>query len=313
MAASLIQNSLQLNFDSVLSFPDEGLVQMFKSLESTGLRGFLGCLSVLYEDDLVVLFADGFVRENAVISCVQGKFVEISEEQFAGVFGLPTEGLNSMDEVPKDLIYDARSVFSASGEPIKTSCKNKKMKIEFLLLNDILEKYVNVKAGSFDAVTHELFLLMTAIHFVLKINWSHILFDIFKDMVTKSSKQAKGFAAQICVLLKGAPDLTLGEAKTFPPLKILTIKTVGTYFAKNKSITAEEVSDEPPVEKVVKKAAAKRRQAPAEPVAKRKRTTVGRAAPTERIWRLDQWSKILNQFLLYRLRAPPSRGDKLRK
>ncbi|KZV43218.1 hypothetical protein F511_39110 [Dorcoceras hygrometricum] len=54
-----------------------------------------------------------------------------------------------------------------------------------------------------------------------------------KDMVTPYSKQAKGFAAQICVLLQGSPDLTLGECKTFPPLKFLTVKTVCTYVAKN--------------------------------------------------------------------------------
>ncbi|KZV43911.1 hypothetical protein F511_37075 [Dorcoceras hygrometricum] len=102
-------------------------------------------------------------------------------------------------------------------------------------------------------------------------------------MVTPSSKQAKGFASQICVLQKGALDLTLGEANTFPPLKIHTIKSVGTYVAKNKYITAEEVTVEPPVEKVVKKAAAKRRPAPAaEPVSKRKRTILGKAAPTEK-------------------------------
>ncbi|KZV50210.1 hypothetical protein F511_21125 [Dorcoceras hygrometricum] len=41
MATSLIQNAIQVNFDSILSFPDEGMVQMFKALESTGLRGFL--------------------------------------------------------------------------------------------------------------------------------------------------------------------------------------------------------------------------------------------------------------------------------
>ncbi|KZV33694.1 hypothetical protein F511_30806 [Dorcoceras hygrometricum] len=282
MAASLIQNALQVNFDSVLSFLDEGMVQMFKALELTVLRSFLGFPSVLYEDYLVDFFAHSLVRENAVISCVHGKFVEISEERFVGVFDLPTAGLTSMDEVPKDLIYDARSVFFASGEPLKTSCKNKEMKIEFRLLNDILAKSVTVKAGSFDAVTHERFLLMKSIHCGLKINWSKIFFDILKDMVTPSSKQANGFAAQICILLKGAPDLTLGEAKTFPPLKILTIKTVGTYVAKNKSITAEEATDEMPVEKVVKKEAAKRSPAPAaEPVAKRKRTTVWRAAPTE--------------------------------
>ncbi|KZV50133.1 hypothetical protein F511_17239 [Dorcoceras hygrometricum] len=175
-------------------------------------------------------------------------------------------------------------LFSASGEPVKTSCKKKELKIECRLMNDILAKSVTFKAGSFDAITQERFLLMTAIHFGLKINWSKILFDILKEMVTKSSKQAKGFAAQICILLKGAPDLTLVEAKTFPPLKILTAKTVGTYVAKNKNITAEEETDEPPVEKMVKKAVAKRRPTPAvaELAAKKKRTTVGRAAPTEK-------------------------------
>ncbi|KZV18762.1 hypothetical protein F511_13035 [Dorcoceras hygrometricum] len=65
MAASLIHSALQVNFVSVLSFPDEGMVQMFKALEPTGLRRFLGCPSFLYEDDLVALFAQILVRESA--------------------------------------------------------------------------------------------------------------------------------------------------------------------------------------------------------------------------------------------------------
>ncbi|KZV20513.1 hypothetical protein F511_32859 [Dorcoceras hygrometricum] len=154
------------------------------------------------------------------------------------------------------------------------------------VISCVQSKYVGISkelfAGLFDTVTHERFLLMTAIHFGLKIYWSKILFDILKEMVTKSSKQAKGFAAQICVLLKGAPDLTLGEANTFPPLKIIIIKTVGTYVAKNKNITADEETAEPPMEKITKKAVAKRRPAPAEPVAKKKRTTVRRSTPTEK-------------------------------
>ncbi|KZV28123.1 hypothetical protein F511_29601 [Dorcoceras hygrometricum] len=240
MAYSLIANALQVNFDSVLTFPEEGMVNMFKALESTGLHGFLGFPYVLYEQDLEKFFSVAFVRENEVISVVQGKLVQISEEQFAGAFGLPIARLTEMTEVPKDLVYDATRIFSASGEPVKTSCKKREMKFEFLLMNDILAKSVTVKDRSFDAVTHERFLLMT-----------------------------------------GAPNLTLGEAKTFQPPKILTMKTVGTYIAKNKSISIDE--DEP-VEKVVKKAATKRRPTPAvvEPVAKKNRTTVGRAAPTEK-------------------------------
>ncbi|KZV17519.1 hypothetical protein F511_38354 [Dorcoceras hygrometricum] len=234
MAASLIQNAIQVNFDSVLSFPDEGMAQMFKALESTGLRGFLSCPSVLYEDDLLSLFAHSI---------------------FTDVFALPTEGLNSMDEVPKNLIYDARSVFSASGEPIKTSCKKKEMKIEFRLLNDIMAKSITFKAGSFDAVTHERFRLMTSIHCGLKINWSKILFEILKDMERRSLPTSEDPYSQNCWHLR----------------------------CQKKSITAEEVTDETPVEIFVKKTAAKKRPAlAAEPIMKRKRTTVGRAAPTEK-------------------------------
>ncbi|KZV31206.1 ABC transporter C family member 8 [Dorcoceras hygrometricum] len=78
--------------------------------------------------------------------------------------------------------------------------------------------------------------------------------------------------------------MDLGDSKAFTPLKILTAKTVGTYVAKNKNITTEEVVDEPQVEKVAKNAAAKRRPAPvvAEPAKKKKKTVVGRAAPTEK-------------------------------
>ncbi|KZV19004.1 hypothetical protein F511_11925 [Dorcoceras hygrometricum] len=170
-------------------------------------------------------------------------------------------GLTDMNEVPKDLVFDARSAFSADGEQLKTSCKKMEINFEFRLLNDA--KTITVKAGSFDVVTHERFLMIAAIHGGVKINWGRLLFNLLKDM--------------------GAPDLELGESKAFPPLKILTAKTVGTYIAKNKSINAEEVL-EMPVEKMVKKAATKMRPSPAavEPAAKKKRTTVGRAAPTEK-------------------------------
>ncbi|KZV40559.1 splicing factor 3B subunit 1-like [Dorcoceras hygrometricum] len=150
------------------------------------------------------------------------------------------------------------------------------MKFEFRLLNDILAKTVTVKAGSFDAVTHERFPMMSAIHGGVKVNWGRLLFNIFKDMVTPTMKQAKEYAVQIWILLKGASDLELGESKYFTPLKILTAKTVGTYVAKNKNITVDV--DEPVVKK---KAASKRRPAPTvgEPVTKKKRTTVGIEAP----------------------------------
>ncbi|KZV30925.1 hypothetical protein F511_28875 [Dorcoceras hygrometricum] len=164
-----------------------------------------------------------------------------------------------------------------------------------------------------DAVSHERFGLMTAIHFELKVNWSKLLFDILKEMADKSSKRAKGYAAQICFLLKGDPAVTLEEAKIFPPLKILSAKTVGTYVATNKTIDARDESDEPEVAKVTvvkrksvskkrsastanketdevqveivaEKAVSKKRPAASSdaPAVKKKRTATKRVAPAEK-------------------------------
>ncbi|KZV21052.1 hypothetical protein F511_31548 [Dorcoceras hygrometricum] len=203
--SSYISNALQINFDSVLGITDNTeMVTMFKTLESTGLRGFLGCPSVLYERELEQFFDTAMVKDGDITCEVSGKVVVISEDRFAGVFGLPTEGLVNLSEVPKDLVYDARSFFSQSGEHISTYGKKRLMKYEYRLLNDILAKST-VKAGSFDVVTHERFLMMTAIHFGIQVNWSKILFGVLKEMVDKTLKKAKGFAAQICVLLKGDP------------------------------------------------------------------------------------------------------------
>ncbi|KZV51329.1 hypothetical protein F511_12024 [Dorcoceras hygrometricum] len=239
MASSCISNALQINFDSVLEIQDnDGMVNMFRSLEATGLRGFLGCPSVLYEQELEQFFDTALIQDGDVTCAVSGKYVEISVSRFAGVFNLPTDGLIDLSDVPNDLVLQERTLFSNSGKPVQFSCKKRLLKYEFRLLNDILTKSISVKVGSFDAVTHERFLMMTAIHFGIKVNWSEILFEVLKEMVDRTTRRAKGFAAQICVLLKGDPAVTLGEAKTFPPLKILSEKTVNTYVATNKTIDA---------------------------------------------------------------------------
>ncbi|KZV52421.1 pentatricopeptide repeat-containing protein mitochondrial [Dorcoceras hygrometricum] len=267
MALAFITNALQVNFDSVLGIHNnEEMVQMFCALEATGLRGFLGCPSVLYEQELEQFFDTALVQDGD-ITCV--------------VF---------VDEL------------------VQFSCKKRLMKYEFRLLNDILAKSITVKAGSFDAITHERFLMMTAIHFGIKVNWSNIRFEVLKEMADRTTKRAKGFAAQICVLFKGDPAVTLGEAKTSPPLKILSAKTVNTYITTNKTIDARGESDEPDVAKVAivnkksvskkksdsiadkdaddvhvevvaEKAVSKKRPAPVSEatVVKKKRTTSGKA------------------------------------
>ncbi|KZV36833.1 delphilin-like [Dorcoceras hygrometricum] len=247
MASSLISNTNQVYFASVLAMDNVGMVAMFEALVASGLNGFLGCLSDIYEAALVEFFQNASVKDGQVISTVQGKLVEISEEVFERTFQLPVEGLMDLNEIPKDL--------------------------------------VTVKAGSFDAVTHERFLMMTAIYGGIKVNWSRLLFNIFKDMVTPGSRQAKGYAVQICILLKNVQNLELGDSKEFPPLKIFTAKTVGRYIAINEKIGVEEVEDVSRVKRTpAKKSVSKKRQATVSeaPVVKKKRTSSGIAVPKDK-------------------------------
>ncbi|KZV30451.1 hypothetical protein F511_34080 [Dorcoceras hygrometricum] len=201
MASSMISSSNHIEFDSVFGIDDAGMVQIS-------------------------------VRDGMVVSTIKGKAVEIYEEVFATTFELPTEGLTDLSEVPKNLVFDARSLFSVSQE----------------------------QAGSFDAVTRDRFLLMTAITFDVKVNVSRLLFDVLKDMVTPGSRQAKG---------------------------VLNEKTVHRYVTINEKVGAEEVTDAPRVKKTpAKKAVSQKRPAVDAAVAlvvKKKRNTKGKPVAMETV------------------------------
>ncbi|KZV54617.1 hypothetical protein F511_02651 [Dorcoceras hygrometricum] len=351
MASSLIGNTNQVHFASVLSMDNAEMVAMFEALVASGLNGFLGCMSDIFETAPIEFYQNASVRDGKVVSTVQGKLVEISEEIFSRTFQLPVEGLIDINEVPKDLIFDARTEFSFTGEQLTTSCKKRELKIEYRLLSDIVAKSITVKAGSFDFlpveglidinevpkdlifdartefsftgeqlttsckkrelkieyrllsdivaksitvkagsfdfVTHERFMMMTAIFGGVSINWGIFLFKIFKDMVTPETRQDRGYVVHIYILLKNIPNLELGEYEEFPPLKILTAKTVGRYIAINDKISVENVEGlarKSLVKKTpVKRAVSKKSHAVAvdEQVMKKKRTLKGKAAPSK--------------------------------
>ncbi|KZV40245.1 hypothetical protein F511_26608 [Dorcoceras hygrometricum] len=241
MASAFITYSYQINFEYILMIHDhEGMLNIFKALEDSGLRRFLGCESILYETELGHFLDTALIQDEDITCVISGKFVSISPTLFAKVFDLPTEGITNFSEVPKDKVYDARSLFSQKGVKIDVHGKKKYMKHEFRLLNDILAKAITVKAGSFDSVTVERFQMMTAIQYGLKVNWGKVLFNVLKDMVDRSQRKAKGFAAQIDVLLKGMTTSTMGNGVSFPSAKILSMKTVNTYIATNTTIDARE-------------------------------------------------------------------------
>ncbi|KZV23642.1 hypothetical protein F511_35012 [Dorcoceras hygrometricum] len=293
MASSLYSNAQHVDFESVLGMDDPGMVSMFEALMASGLRGFLGCPAIVYEDALVDFFENASVRNGVVISTVGGQLVEISEKLFAESFELPVDGLGDLSEMPKDAIFDARSIVSLSGEPINLSGRKNQMKMPFRLLCDIVAKAISVKAGSFNAITVEKFSLMTAVvcgvkmnwakflfgvlkkmagsfnaitveKFSLmtavvcgvKMNWAKFLFGVLKKMVSAKSKQAKGFAIQISLLLATFPTVELGESSEFPASKILSKKTVLRFVSINDRDSAEEVTGS-----AKKKAVSKKRPA----------------------------------------------------
>ncbi|KZV38882.1 hypothetical protein F511_43212 [Dorcoceras hygrometricum] len=242
MASSFYSNAQHVDFESVLSMDDHEMVSMFEALMASGLRGFLGCPAVVYEDALVHFFENASVRKGVIISTMGGQLVEISEALFAESFELPVDGLGDLLEIPKDAIFDARSIVSVSGEPINLSGRKNQMKMPFRLLCDILAKAISVKAGSFNAITVEKFSLITAVVCRIKMNWAKYLFSILLKMVSPGSKQAKGFAIQISLLLATFPTLELGESSEFPASKILSKKTVHHFVSVNTRDDAEEVS-----------------------------------------------------------------------
>ncbi|KZV58307.1 dystroglycan-like [Dorcoceras hygrometricum] len=252
MSSAYYSNTAHIDFASVLAMENPGMASVFNALMASGLEGLLVCPAVIYESELVDFFNNGSVRDGLLLSTVNGVLVEISEQLFAETFELPVNGLADLSEMPKDKIFDARSIVSLSRETVSLSGKKGQWKIEYRLLCDIMAKSISVKAGSFNAVTVEKFSLLTAVVCGIRMNWASILFNILKKMVTAGSKQAKGFAVQIN-------------------------KTVHLYISINDKVGVEEAADAPPMKKASRKpAVSKKRPAVAaadEPVPKKKRTS----------------------------------------
>ncbi|KZV49319.1 hypothetical protein F511_38899 [Dorcoceras hygrometricum] len=133
--ASFTVNALQVNFESVLSMDNAGMVKMFKSLEESGLRVFLGASGSVLEGALTEFFANATVITETIVSTVAKRKIVIMK--------------------------DVNSEMSPN--------KKKDMKVEYRLLHDIVAKSLSVKAGSFDVATTEKFEMMVAISAGLKI------------------------------------------------------------------------------------------------------------------------------------------------
>ncbi|KZV19285.1 splicing factor, proline- and glutamine-rich-like [Dorcoceras hygrometricum] len=165
--ATFLNNALQVNFDSVLNMDDEGMVRMFKTLEESRLRGFLGVSGFVFEEALNQFFANATIIAGVIVSTVaKKKLVDL----FSEMFHLPSKGIISFYRLPAQAVEHMKVLFFATDALFKPSSKNREMKVEYRLLNDIMSKSLTSKASSFDSITTERFDMMVVITARIKIN-----------------------------------------------------------------------------------------------------------------------------------------------
>ncbi|KZV16906.1 hypothetical protein F511_23905 [Dorcoceras hygrometricum] len=193
MACSPFINTLQVDFASVLAMEHTCMVRMFKSLEDTGLRGFLEGTTYVFENAVTEIFANAKVVAGTIISTVCNRKLAVIEDIFSATFKLSNEGLTVLADIQKATIIKMQHKFSATEMPFKISGKKREMHFEYRLLHDIVAKSLCEKAGSFDSVTCEKFEFMTAIFAGISVKWGRILFQILLGMLQNSKKQSRGY------------------------------------------------------------------------------------------------------------------------
>ncbi|KZV31313.1 hypothetical protein F511_38157 [Dorcoceras hygrometricum] len=146
------------------------------------------------------------------------------------------KGLLGFTDLPTKEVAEMKAMFSGTGVPFRPSNKKKDMKVEYRLLHNIVSKALCAKSGSFDVVTSEKLEMMVAISAGLKVNWGHILFQTLVAMVHTPSRQSRGFAVQLSILLEKMVKSDLGESLKLHPLKVLNHKSVLTYMKKNQAV-----------------------------------------------------------------------------
>ncbi|KZV17396.1 hypothetical protein F511_43031 [Dorcoceras hygrometricum] len=211
MSAFFFVNAMQVDFESVLAMEHTGMAKMFKYLEDTRLKVFLEASGSVYEAAVVEFFANEKVIAGMIVSFVGNRKLALTKDVFAETFGLPTEGL-----APN---------------------KNNEMKMEYLLLHDIVAKPLCAKAGSFDVVTSEKFDLMVAISDGFKVNWAQVLNN--KSVHTYIKKNLN--AVPTGESSKETKDTASGTAGGQSQMTKTVEKGVETAVGKNKKKTEKVV------------------------------------------------------------------------
>ncbi|XP_073133628.1 bidirectional sugar transporter SWEET5-like [Henckelia pumila] len=148
-------NALTFDYESLYKMNKQGITEICKALELSGLRSFLDLKALeYYQKDLLSLYHKSKIKENGqLILSVGGHHEEISEGFFAETFNLPTSGTIDFSAISTTDITEMKHSFSGSNQPISLSGFKRDLKLEYQLLADIVAKSILSKGGSFAKLT----------------------------------------------------------------------------------------------------------------------------------------------------------------
>ncbi|KZV36756.1 hypothetical protein F511_38466 [Dorcoceras hygrometricum] len=111
MVASFSVNAMQVDFASVLAMEHTGMVRMFMSLEETRLNGFLEVSISVFYGAVTEFFTNSKVIGGKILSFVANRKMVITKDIFVEAFGLPTEGIVSIIDLPAPIFAKMRMRF----------------------------------------------------------------------------------------------------------------------------------------------------------------------------------------------------------
>ncbi|KZV24535.1 hypothetical protein F511_39127 [Dorcoceras hygrometricum] len=113
MASSLVSNTNQVHFASVLAMDNSKMVAMLEALVASDLNVYLGCMSDIFEYSMIEFYHNASVQDDKVFSTVQGKLVET-----------PVEGLIDINEIAVENVEGLKSLVKKT--PVKWAVSKKR-------------------------------------------------------------------------------------------------------------------------------------------------------------------------------------------
>lgn len=101
-------NALVVYFDSIYALGNESILNVFKLIESSGLRGFM-CINSLdiYTEELLSIYGSSSIdSDGKIFMKINDMSLSVDESFFASLFQLPTEGLISFSSIISEDMED---------------------------------------------------------------------------------------------------------------------------------------------------------------------------------------------------------------